>query len=94
MATETPSKLDGWSLLRAGLIAVGSGFAAQGSGAGLTEGDIESLAGAIVSILTIIWGIYVRWNARSVPLPVAVRPDIPVKSSATGKVTTGRGVPL
>jgi hypothetical protein len=94
MASEAPVKLDGWGLLRMVIIAVGSAISGQKEGEALAEGDIEAIAGAVVTLAMIGWGIYVRWNARMVPTEVAVRPNIPVQSSATGRIVTGPGARL
>ncbi len=94
MASETPTKLDGWGLLRMVIIAVGGAVSGQKGGEALAEGDIEAIASAVVTLATIGWGIYVRWNARMVPTEVAVKPNIPVQSSATGKIVTGPGAKL
>jgi hypothetical protein len=92
MATETPSKLDGWGAVRLVLCTVGGVMAGNSAGA-ITEGEVTGLVGAAISMASIAWGIYVRWNARSVPIEVAIKPDIPVQSSLTGQVTVGPGVP-
>ena len=92
MATEAPTKLDVWGLTRLMLCTLGGALASRGE-FDISEGEIAGIAGAVIAIASIVWGVYVRWNARSVPLEVAVRPEIPVKSDLTGQITTGAGVP-
>jgi hypothetical protein len=92
MATETPTKLDIWGLTRLVLCTVGGALASRGD-FDISEGEIEGVAGAVIALASICWGIYVRWNARGVPLEVAMRPEIPVKSDLTGKISRGAGVP-
>ena len=92
MATEVPSKLDIWGLTRLVLCTVGGALASRADFE-IGEGEIEGIVGALIALGSIGWGVYVRWSTRSVPLEVAMRPEIPVKSDLTGKVTTGAGVP-
>lgn len=84
------NKADPWQIARYVLIGVGSLMAGRESGI-VSGSDLEAIAGGIVAIASTAWGIYVRWNTSAVPKEVAASPDIPVQSSATGKVATGPG---
>jgi len=77
-------KSDPWQMLRYAL--VGFGGALAGNGSAVTDGEMQTLAGAIVAIASCCWGIYVRWNTAAVPKDVASSPIVPVKSSLTGEV--------
>jgi hypothetical protein len=85
------ARLDVWSLLRLALVAGGTALATR-SGQDISSGDIETVAGALVAILSVAWSIYVHWNAKLVPAEVAARPDVPVVSSASGKIKDGPGI--
>lgn len=39
---------------------------------------------------TALWGIWVRWNTRSVPIATALRADVPTVNPATGATEPGR----
>jgi len=75
-----------WSLLRYVLTSLGGGAVATGW---LTENDVSTIAGAIISILTVAWGVYVRHGTRQVPEATAQKADVPTVSAATGKVIPG-----
>jgi hypothetical protein len=79
-----------WQSLRYILIAAGGYLAGAGK---IAPSDVVPIADSIVQIggLAVAlgsaaWGLYVRFNTRSVPAAVAARPDVPTVSTATGQV--------
>lgn len=51
----------------------------------MTEGNWELIVGAIISVATIAWGTYVRWNTATVPAKTGARSDVPTLNPVTGK---------
>jgi hypothetical protein len=79
-----------WSTIR--YFFIGLGMLMTGIGIA-TKGDVQQIIDivgpatpAIMSLATLIWGWYVNWGTKSVPEAVAMRPDVPTVSSATGKL--------
>jgi hypothetical protein len=75
-----------WSLIRFVLTSLGSGLTTTGY---LTSDDIQTGAGAIVTLLTIAWGVYVKVGTRAVPITTAQRADVPTISPVTGQTIPG-----
>jgi len=75
-----------WSLVRYLLTTAGGGAVATGW---LTSDELTSIVGAVISILTVAWGIYVRHGTRQVPEAVAREPDVPTVSAMTGRTIPG-----
>lgn len=72
-----------WQLIRYGLLWIGTVLTTRGV---TTSTENEIIIGAIMSLLPVLWGVYVRWNTKAVPVEVARRPDVPTVSQATGKI--------
>ena len=77
-------------VLRAVLMVAGGFLAGRGY---VTSDQVSSfvaklpeIIGAATSIGSMIWGIYVRWNTKSVSVKTGARPDVPTLSTATGTV--------
>jgi len=75
-----------WSLVRWALASLGGGAVASGW---LTENDLSTIVGAVVSLLTVAWGIWVRAGTKQVPVEVAKNPQVPTVSAATGRTLPG-----
>jgi len=75
-----------WSMVRWALATLGGGAVTSGW---LTENDLSTIVGAVISILTVAWGIWVRHGTRQVPVEVAKSVDVPTVSAATGKTLPG-----
>ena len=67
-------------LVRYVLLAVGPWIASHGW---MTDDNWGLIAGALITIGTAIWGVYVKWNTTSVPAHVAA--EVPTVSPVTGK---------
>lgn len=79
-----------WQSIRYILIAAGTALATSGKLPGvdvpqLTDAIIQ-VAGGIIALGTIVWGLYVRAGTKSVPTEVAQRPDVPTVNVATGAI--------
>lgn len=79
-----------WTALRYVLIASGSFFVGRGMASTqevMAFADLAVQVGSgAIALGTALWGLYVRWNTKAVPAPVAARPDVPTVNSATGVV--------
>ena len=76
-----------YSLLLGGGIAIGRGWASKDQMMSLVDLLTNpAFLGAISTIGTGFWGLYTKWNTRSVPNSVAARSDVPTVSPLTGKV--------
>ena len=51
--------------------------------------QLDVLIPALVALAGIIWGQWVRWRTKAVPIKTAMREDVPVVSAATGQVIPG-----
>ena len=82
-----------WPIIRYALIAVGMWMA----GRGIVKGDmvpkiVDELGpqiGAIIAAVSAMWGIYVTYGTRPVPIETAMRKDVPTVSPATGQRESG-----
>lgn len=70
-----------WTLIRYVLTAIGTVAVTKGY---MSADQSTALIGALVSIVSILWGVYVRYNTRQVPAD-SVKPGAPVVSAATGQ---------
>jgi hypothetical protein len=75
-----------WSLVRHLLTAAGGGAVSAGW---LSSDDLTAIVGAIVTLISVAWGIYVRYGTRQVPEVTAQRADVPTVSAATGRTIPG-----
>lgn len=71
-----------WQNIRYVLIGLGGMLVGAGY---VTAEQVDLAVGAIVTLGTVTWGVYVRWKTRAVPERVADRPEIPTVSGATGQ---------
>jgi hypothetical protein len=78
-----------WQIARYILIAAGGFLTGKGW---ISAENWETIVGAIGSVGTILWGLYVKAGTSAVPDSVAVRADVPTVSAATGAVVEGSGV--
>jgi hypothetical protein len=72
-----------WQVVRYLLIAAGSFATGKGW---VTSDQVTSVIGAIGTLFTVAWGLYVKAGTRAVPSVTAARPDVPTVSAATGVV--------
>jgi len=87
MSVSEQSVPDGvWSLIRYVLATAGGGAVTSGW---LTQNDLTTIVGAIISILTVAWGVWVRHGTKQVPVEVAKDTDVPTVSAATGRTLPG-----
>jgi hypothetical protein len=70
-----------WQVVRYLLIAAGSFATGKGW---VTSDQVTSIIGAIGTLFTVAWGLYVKAGTRAVPSVTAARPDVPTVSAATG----------
>jgi hypothetical protein len=86
-----------WQAIRYGLIFVGGILATKGyldksAVPALASRIIEALTqtaaavGLIMSVGSTLWGFYVTWKTKRVPLATAQRPDVPTIHPATGAI--------
>jgi hypothetical protein len=83
-----------WVVLRYAAISIGSFLAGKGY---VTMDQVNTVidrapevAGAAVSLGTMIWGIYVRLGTKAVPAQTAARRDVPTVSPVTGATIAGK----
>ena len=74
-----------WRLIRYGLIAAGSFATGKGW---VTSDQVTGIIGAIGTLFTVAWGVYVKFGTKAVPAETAARKDVPTVSAATGKTST------
>ncbi len=74
-----------WQILRYGMIALGSWFAARGY---VTGEQWELIIAGLGTMFPVIWGLFVKSGTKAVPQAVADRPSVPTVSAATGKIET------
>jgi len=72
-----------WQLIRYGLIALGSYAVGKGW---VSNDQVTALIGALGAIFTVVWGLYVKANTKTVSAATGARPDVPTVSAATGAV--------
>lgn len=71
-----------WQILRYVLLAGGGWLTSKG----YVSGDqVSTIVGAIGTLFTAGWGIFVKAGTKAVPAEVAARPDVPTVSAATGQ---------
>lgn len=73
-----------WQIVRYILIAAGSFVTGKGW---VTADQVTAIVGALGTLFTIAWGLFVKSGTTAVPNAVAARADIPTVSAATGAVT-------
>ena len=71
---------------------IGTGMFLAGRGIIKTE-DVATIAeqimpaiGAVITACATLWGVYVSYGTRQVPLATAQRADVPTVSSVTGAI--------
>ena len=74
-----------WQIIRYGMIALGSWFAARGY---VTGEQWELIIAGIGTMFPVIWGLFVKSGTRAVPEATADRKDVPTVSAATGAIET------
>ena len=74
-----------WQVVRYLLIAAGSFATGKGW---VTSDQVTGLIGALGTIFTVAWGVYVKFGTKAVPAATAARKDVPTVSAATGKTST------
>jgi hypothetical protein len=72
-----------WQVVRYLLIAAGSFATGKGW---VTSDQVTSIIGAIGTLFTVAWGLYVKFGTRATTADTAVRPDVQTVSAATGAV--------
>ena len=72
-----------WQLVRYGLLWIGSMLTTRGV---VSNSEWDLVVGAIMTLLPVGWGVFVRWNTKAVPAATAARPDVPTVSPVTGQV--------
>lgn len=77
-----------WPLLRYLLIALGAYLTGRGiipAGQATTLIDqIMNVLPALVAVATAIWGVYVKWNTKTVLKATTISLELPTVSAATG----------
>jgi hypothetical protein len=72
-----------WQVVRYLLIAAGSFATGKGW---VTSDQVTSIIGAVGTLFTVAWGLYVKAGTKAVPSVAAARPDVPTVSAATGAI--------
>lgn len=79
-----------WQNLRYTMITIGAGLIVKYTGAFFTAAQASSVAegivGGAVFLGAIVWGNYVKYRTRAVPVETAARPDVPTVSALTGAI--------
>lgn len=70
-----------WQIVRYLLIAGGSFLVGKGY---ISAENVEAIIGGIGSIGAILWGLYVKFDTKAVPVETANRSDVHTVSGATG----------
>lgn len=70
-----------WQIIRYLLIAAGSFAVGKGW---VTNDQVTAIVGAIGSVFTVGWGLYIKWNTVPVKAEVADAKNVPTVSSVTG----------
>ena len=53
----------------------------------LTSDQATTIVGALGSLFTVAWGVWVKFGTKAVPAATAARNDVPTVSPATGKTS-------
>jgi|GEM_PF-6534743 len=72
-----------WQVVRYLLIAAGSFATGKGW---IASDQVTSVIGALGTLFTVAWGVYVKFGTRATTADIAARADVPVVSAATGAV--------
>lgn len=70
-----------WQVVRYLLIAAGSFATGKGW---VTSDQVTGIIGAMGTLFTVAWGVYVKFGTRATTADTAARPDVPTISAATG----------
>jgi hypothetical protein len=70
-----------WQVVRYLLIAAGSFATGKGW---VTSDQVTGIIGAMGTLFTVAWGLYVKFGTRATTADNAARPDVPTISAATG----------
>lgn len=73
-----------WQIVRYALLALGGFVINRGL---ITSDELTAIIGALGTLFTAAWGIYVKYGTRATLVDVAARSDVPTVSSATGIVS-------
>ncbi len=73
-----------WQIARYALLALGGFLTNKGL---ITSDQLTTIIGALGTLFTAGWGIYVKYGTRATTADVAMRSDVPTVSSATGIVS-------
>jgi len=71
-----------WVIARYILIIASAIVATEGT---LNEEVIRAVLGAASGLAAAVWGVYVNWGTKSVPVEAVVVHDLPVVSPVTGR---------
>lgn len=72
-----------WQAIRYALMNAGASFVTKG----VITGDQETtIVAGVVTALAVGWGLFVKWNTKSVTAVTGARADVPTVSPATGVV--------
>jgi hypothetical protein len=72
-----------WQLVRYLLLIGGSWLTNKGY---VDNDSVQTAIGALGTLFTFLWGVYIKWNTKSVPAEVGARPSVPTLSPITGQV--------
>jgi hypothetical protein len=73
-----------WQIVRYALLALGGFFTNKGL---ITSDQLTTIIGALGTLFTAGWGIYVKYGTRATTAIVAMRTDVPTVSPATGFIS-------
>ncbi len=73
-----------WQIVRYALLALGGFVINKGI---ITSDELTAIIGALGTLFTAAWGIYVKYGTRATTADTALRSDVPTVSSATGIVS-------
>ena len=73
-----------WQIVRYALLALGGFIINKGL---ITSDELTAIIGALGTLFTAAWGIYVKYNTRAITIDVAARSDVPTVSAATGSIS-------
>ncbi len=73
-----------WQIIRYALLALGGFIINKGL---ITSDQLTAIIGALGTLFTAAWGIYVKYGTRATTVDTALRNDVPTVSSATGIVS-------
>lgn len=72
-----------WQIFRYMLMAVGGYFVNKGW---VDNDSLTTIISGMGTLFVTAWGLYIKWNTKTVPADVAAKPSVTTVSPVTGAV--------